>query len=59
MGLSGGQTSDLDGFRQIGIGAQFQQKIGERVLLQLEGYGALQEDRDESYGARFEILYQF
>jgi len=59
MGLSSGQTDELDGFRQVGIGAQFQQKIGERVLLQLEAYGVLQEDRDEAYGGRFEILYQF
>lgn len=59
LGLDGGANESLDGFDQYGIGFQLQQAIGQRLLFQLEGYGVLQEDRDEAYGGRAEFLYQF
>ena len=54
-----GLDSSDDGFNQYGIGLQLQQKVGERILLTLEGYGVLQQSRDELYGGRLEFLYQF
>lgn len=59
LGLDDGFDESLDGFDQYGIGFQLQQAIGQRMLFQLEGYGVLQEDRDEAYGGRAEFLYQF
>ena len=59
LGLDNRGNAALDGFDQYGIGFQFQQAIGQRLLFQLEGYGALQEDRKDAYGGRLEFLYQF
>ena len=44
---------------QYAAGLQFQQAIGQRLLLQLESYYAYQKDQDNAYGGRAELLYQF
>jgi len=54
-----GLDPDRDGVDQLGIGIQFQQKLLQQLLLQIEAFTAFQEDRDQAYGARTELLYQF
>jgi len=41
------------------IGFQLQQKVGQHVQLQLEGFISAQEDRNPGYGGRSEILVVF
>ena len=40
-------------------GFRFQQALGQRIVLVLDGFGGLIEDRAENYGARTEILVKF
>lgn len=44
-----------DGFDSLGFGAQLQQAVGQYVQLTFETFYALNEDRDDGYGARAEI----
>jgi hypothetical protein len=39
----------------VALGFQLQQAVGRHVQLQFESYYALNEDRDDGYGARAEI----
>lgn len=41
------------------IGGRFQQAIGDRFVLQFDAFASIQEDRDEGYGARTELLIRF
>ena len=41
------------------LGFQFQQAFFRRILLQVDSFYAVQEDRDDAYGARTELLVQF
>jgi len=43
----------------LAVGFQFQQRLAQRIQLQLDGHYAFQENRDNGYGARTEILIQF
>ncbi len=40
-------------------GFRFQQAIGSRFILRLDGFAAIQEDRDEGFGVRSELLVRF
>ncbi len=51
---TGGNT-----FNAQAIGIRFQQAIGQRVLLEVDGTASRQEDRPDGYGLRTELLYQF
>lgn len=56
----GGRVGTDDNLTSDGaIGARFQQAIGNRVVFQIDAFGALQEDRDDGVGARGEILVRF
>ena len=55
LGLDGEEV----GSDQQGIGFQFQQKLTQQMLLQIEGFGVRQQGDKTSYGGRTEILYQF
>ncbi len=55
LGLDGDEV----GFDQQGIGFQFQQKLTQQMLLQIEGFGVRQQGDKTAYGGRTEILYQF
>lgn len=46
-------------FNALGIGAQFQQALTKRVVLQLNATAAAQENHTSDYGLRGEILVQF
>ncbi len=41
------------------IGGRFQQAIGRRVIVQLDAFVAAQENRDEGYGVRTELIFRF
>jgi hypothetical protein len=53
----GARDSD-DGSAQYGLAARFQQALGKRFVLQIDGFVADQEDFDSSYGARLELLFK-
>lgn len=53
----GARDSD-DGNAQYGLAARFQQALGKRFVLQVDGFVADQEDFDSSYGARLELLFK-
>ena len=55
LGLDGDEV----GFDQYGLGFQFQQKLTQQMLLQLESFGAKQQGNKNAYGGRLEMLYQF
>ncbi|MDJ0934368.1 MAG: hypothetical protein QNJ06_13590 [Kiloniellales bacterium] len=55
LGLDGDEV----GFDQQGVGFQFQQKLTQQMLLQIEGFGVRQQGDKTAYGGRTEILYQF
>lgn len=48
-----------DGFDAYGTGFQLQQAIGQHFQIQLEGYHAFQESRQDSTGARAELFVVF
>ena len=41
------------------IAARYQQAIGQHLIVQFDGFGAIQEDRDNGYGGRFECRVLF
>jgi hypothetical protein len=47
------------GNNDVAVGIQFQHKFGRRILWQIDSFYAFQENRDDGYGLRTEILYQF
>ena len=47
------------GNNDVAAGFQYQQKFGRRIQWQVDGFYALQENRDDGFGIRTEILYQF
>ena len=51
------QDSD-DGNAQYGLAARFQQALGKRFVLQIDGFVADEEDFDSTYGARLELLFK-
>ncbi len=46
-------------FDAVGLAARLQQAIGRRLVLQLDGFVAGQEDREPGYGLRGEVLVKF
>lgn len=48
-----------ESFDALGTGFEFQQAIGRRLLIILEGFHVFQEDRERAFGGRLEFLYQF
>jgi hypothetical protein len=52
-------STDGDGTDAAALSVQFQQAIGQHVQLQLDGFVAYLEGRDNGSGARAEILVQF
>lgn len=53
--IAGKHSYGGQGFDQLGFGFQLQQAVGQYMQLQFEAYYALNEDRDDSYGARAEM----
>ena len=47
---------DDDDTTQYGIAARFQQALGKRVVLQIDGFVADQDNQDSTYGLRLELL---
>ena len=57
--IAGRKDTSGEGFDDFAFGFQFQQAFFRRLLLQLESFYAVQEDRDNAFGARTELLVQF
>ncbi len=57
--VAGRQDLSGDGFNSLGFGAQLQQAVGRHVQLTFETFYALNEGRDDGYGARaeFQVVY--
>ena len=51
----GARDSD-DGPAEYGLAARFQQALGKRVVLQVDGFLADRDDDDSTYGLRLELL---
>ncbi len=43
----------------VAIGGRFEQAIGQRLILRVDAFASVQEDRDEGLGARTEMLIRF
>lgn len=52
-------ATDPDQRDAVAIGLRFQQAIGARLVLQLDGFVSREEARDAGYGARSELLVRF
>ena len=52
----GARNDDLNDVTQYGIAARFQQALGKRFVLQVDGFLADRDDLDSTYGARLELL---
>ncbi len=57
--VAGRKDTSGDGLDDAAVGFQLQQKIKQRFLLQVDGFYAVQEGRDDGHGARLELLIQF
>jgi len=57
--LAGRKDTSGNAFDSAALGLQLQQKYGRRVLVQLEGFVAAQEGRNDAFGGRTEVLIQF
>jgi len=57
---TGGQLGTRDTTRdEAAVGARFQQAIGDRFVLRLDGFVSAEESGDAGYGARTEFVTQF
>jgi hypothetical protein len=54
-----GRRATGGGNDDAALGLRFQQKVEERILLQVDGFYAVQEGRDDAHGGRTEVLVQF
>jgi hypothetical protein len=53
------RTDGAPNGRQVGVGARFQQALGQRFVLRLDGYGVKRQNTDMGWGARVELMTQF
>jgi hypothetical protein len=53
------RTDGAPNGRQVGVGMRFQQAIGQRYVLRLDGYGVKRQNTDMGWGARVEFMRQF
>lgn len=53
------KDNSTGGSDAAGVAARYQQAFGQRFVLTVEGFGTAQEDNDEGYGLRSEILVKF
>ncbi len=57
--LAGRKDIGGDGFDDIAVGFEFRQRLLQRLQLQVDAHRSFQESRDNGYGARVELQYQF
>ena len=57
--FGGRQGTDGDGLGSLALGARYQQALGQRAVLQFDIFGSMHESRDEGFGARIELRYEF
>jgi hypothetical protein len=56
---AGRKDTSGDRFDDIAFGFEFRQRLAHRIQLQVDSHYTVQEKRDNGYGLRTEILYQF
>ncbi|MFQ5444905.1 MAG: hypothetical protein ACE5EK_09845, partial [Nitrospinales bacterium] len=57
--VAGRKDTGGDGFDDIAVGFEFRQRLLQRLQLQVDAHYSFQEFRDDGYGGRTELLYQF
>ena len=57
--LGGREATTSTGFDALGLGAQYQHALTQRIMWQVNAAGALQEGRSAAYALRTEIYVQF
>jgi hypothetical protein len=57
--LGGRHSTMSNGDGEIALGGRFQQALGRHTVVQVETFGALRESRDEGWGARCEVRFEF
>lgn len=57
--LGGRHSTESNGDGALGVGTRYQQAMGQQAVLQVDLFGTIQESRDEGWGTRVEIRYEF
>jgi hypothetical protein len=57
--IAGRKDTSGEGLDDAAVGFEFRQRLFHRVQLQVDGHYSIQESRDNGYGGRMELLYQF
>ncbi len=57
--LAGRKDTSGERFDDVAFGFEFRQRLAHRIQLQIDSHYTVQEKRDDGYGLRTEILYQF
>jgi len=57
--VAGREDIGGDGFDDLAVGFEFRQRLLQRLQLQLDAHRSFQEFRDDGYGFRMELQYQF
>jgi hypothetical protein len=59
MEVAGRKDIGGEGIDSLAVGFEFRQRLLQRLQLQVDVHYSFQESRDNGYGARTELLYQF
>ncbi len=57
--LGGRKDTNGIGEAEAALGLRLQQAVGRRLVVRLDGFGAVREGRDEAFGGRVETLVKF
>ncbi len=57
--IAGRKDIGGNGFDDYAIGFEFRQRLAQRIQLQVDAHRTFQESRDDGFGTRVELLYQF
>lgn len=57
--VAGRAETGRDGVNDLAVGFEFRQRLLQRLQLQLDAHRSFQESRDDGFGARMELQYQF
>lgn len=55
----GGRADNSDTFSGAGLAARFQQALGTRYIVQVDGFGSVRDNGDLGYGVRSEFIVKF
>ena len=57
--VAGRKDTSGDGIDSLAVGFEFRQRLLQRLQLQVDAHRTFNETRDNGYGGRVELLYQF